>query len=164
MIDEIWKPLPIFPNHEVSNLGRVRCIPPEDAYHSRGVYELKQYPRYAPRVQVGIDGKHIAISVAKAVLLAFIGECPPEHVITYADGNKSNCALSNLSYRLNNQAAQRERAKQQHERRRIKTAEQIAEIKRLRADGVALREIARRFNVHYSYISYIASGKRLQNV
>ena len=92
MTNEIWLPIPDYPDYDVSNLGRVRsrrsgteCIlkPSKQKYHTVQLYST--------------DGKKY-YSVHRLVLLAFVGERPDGSVIRHRDGNTSNNALTNLTY------------------------------------------------------------------
>ncbi len=112
METEIWKPIPDYPEYEVSNLGNVRSY----RMGGNGIrsiasnpHLLKQFTDHKhPRLHVNIlkGNKHQVICTHRLVLMAFIGPCPPGQEGCHNDTNYLNNNLSNLRWdtRKNNRA------------------------------------------------------------
>lgn len=87
----------------ISSLGRVVSLG-KGVYNGRkDVYKEPRLltPKMDNTLKVGIskDTKNTTLRIAKAVLEAFV-PAPKEYtVIEYKDGNKYNCAISNICYR-----------------------------------------------------------------
>ena len=117
LITEVWKPVPGWPNYEVSNLGRVKRIPcwSENKYKwlkERLLKITKDRSRGASKkyvycyVNLGTSKKIKMFSVARLVLLAFVGPPRPDQECRHLDDNSENCVLENLEWgtRLENRA------------------------------------------------------------
>jgi len=100
-VEEQWKPIEEFPAYEVSSLGRVRS-------KERYIY-TRTYPAQIMKNFIGNNGcvmvklrdgkKQYRRSVAKLVLLAFIGPPPKgSKQVLHIDSNQQNNALSNLCW------------------------------------------------------------------
>lgn len=90
--EEIWKTVEEFPDYEVSNFGKVR----------KWYLTYYRYPNpaKAPNGSLKIsfieDGGTHARMLGKVVYETFMGCQTNTHDINYLDGDKTNCALSNL--------------------------------------------------------------------
>lgn len=99
---EIWKDIEEFKDsYQVSNLGRVRS---KERYINTRTYPsqiMRQYIRNNNSVQVNLrNGKsQVSRSVAKLVLLAFVGQ-PPKNAkqVKHLDRNPNNNRLDNLEW------------------------------------------------------------------
>ena len=97
MIDEIWKPIPNYPNYEISNYGRVKSL----NYRMKGYAQvLKLNPDTDGYYQLGIrNGSLKTVKAHALVAQMFIGERPsPKHHVNHIDGDKTNNHVSNLEY------------------------------------------------------------------
>lgn len=95
MSTEKWKPIKGFHNKFVSNHGRVRWLRPLD----RTVY-YRTYPTAtgALSLQIKEDGIPHNLRLSRLVGEAFCSDFHPSLVTAYKDGDKSNCAASNLRW------------------------------------------------------------------
>ena len=95
-MNEVFKPIPDWPNYEISTLGRVRnvrfnrflTLTPKPC--NRGI----SYPS----VWLSRDGHKQQFFVHSLVLNVFIGERPEGAHCRHKDRNTNNCCLSNLEY------------------------------------------------------------------
>ena len=95
-MNEIFKPIPDWPNYEVSNLGRVRnvrfnrflTLTPKPC--NRGI----SYPS----VWLSPHGRKKQFLVHSLVLRVFVGERPDGQHVRHKDRDTNNCCLSNLEY------------------------------------------------------------------
>lgn len=90
MDNEAWRPVPDFPNYEISNLCRVR--------NSRGkilraIYDPScRYVRYCFRY----EGHQLTKNAHRVMWRAFYGEIPAGLQLNHIDGNRQNNAMGNL--------------------------------------------------------------------
>lgn len=98
---ERWKPVPGFDGYEVSDLGRVRsCYTRERVL--RGSTSAAGYIYISLR-RAGVTHRRTA---HRLVMDAFVGPCPAGMEIRhFPDNDRSNNALSNLSYGSRSQNA-----------------------------------------------------------
>ncbi|MBN9520678.1 HNH endonuclease [bacterium] len=90
--DELWRPIPDYPKHEASSLGRIR--------HARRGRILNGSVTKDGYRQVSVRGpgrKRVA-SVHRLVASAFHGRPPAGHVCNHLDGRKLNNLPSNLEW------------------------------------------------------------------
>lgn len=94
MIDEIFKPIPGFPDYEVSNMGAVRSL------KRRAARILKTPPDNKGYQQVVLchNGHSVHTRVHVLVMLAFVGPRPDGLEICHNDGIPGNNQLLNLRY------------------------------------------------------------------
>lgn len=106
MAEEIWKIIPGFENYKASNLGQIRKIVhvPKSAF---GPAHIVDGPLMKPTLRkkdnyliVGLisNGKQYQKGLHQFILLAFVGHPPEGQQTLHADGIRTNCLLSNLSY------------------------------------------------------------------
>lgn len=98
---EIWKPIPGYKEYKVSNHGKIKRIGGADARgNQRRGKSLKPQKNKGGYLYVLLceNGKPKYMSVHKAVMSAFVGECPSGLEINHIDENKENNSLSNLEY------------------------------------------------------------------
>lgn len=132
-------------------------------------YELKPYPIGRKGAYLGValrvGGCTVRTSVHKLVMETFIGPCPDGLEICHADGNGHNNRLDNLRYDTKQANAKDRDGHPTHQRGQQNpssklTDDQAEEVRRLRAAGMKLRDIAGRFGIRESTVSRIANGVR----
>jgi hypothetical protein len=94
MTTEEWRPLAGFPDYQVSSLGRVVSYKRGEPYEMVGGYNQRGYRHVT---LVGAD-RMICRTVHKLVALAFLGPTPDGLQVRHIDGDKLNCAVSNLAF------------------------------------------------------------------
>jgi hypothetical protein len=93
---EVWKPIPGYPNYDVSTKGRIRAWKPRWGRNQPRLKEprfLKPWLRggYA---HVTLERQHY--TVHELLLMTFRGPRPPGQVSRHLDDIKANCTLDNL--------------------------------------------------------------------
>jgi hypothetical protein len=160
---ENWRAIPGYEGrYEASDLGRVRSL--------RIKHRYTDEPRDVPfvlrlradrktgylRVCLGEYNKH---SVARLVLSAFVGPCPPGMQVAHQDGSRTNNAISNLRWMTcgDNNLQKRQHgtaaAGERNKMHKLTTAA-VREI-RQRARTETPTELARRFGVSPSAVSLV---------
>lgn len=170
-MDEEFKKLPDFPDYSISNLGRVRrdvatrnCK--AGTFIKRTVIRLG----YRAVTIYNSKGKRVWIQVHQLVCRAFNGECPGiEYEVAHYDGDPTNNCASNLRWATPKEnAADRTR----HGRTLFGTQchqtklneEQVIEIRRLRAQGMLLKDIAAKFPIAWGSINDITMRRTWKHV
>lgn len=162
----VYKDIPGFPGYRVGSDGTIWT---NKCRNRRGVYQREWVQRVTQPnndalylcVNLFVDRKTVRVKVARLVLLAFVGPCPPGMECCHGDGNPKNDALANLRWdtRLGNN---RDRRRHGTIPRGEKvggaklTAEQVKGIRGLRAGGMSLLAIAAKFNVSAGTVSEVA--------
>jgi hypothetical protein len=118
---------------------------------------------------VCVNGKQYVRRVHQLVMLAFVGECPDGQQVCHDDGNPANNALGNLRYGTPAaNAADRDRhgttARGERSGTSKLTAEQVAEIRAMKAKGCRRVDIATRFGVTPQAIGHVMKGKLWRHV
>lgn len=169
-MEEKWKPIPGFTDlYQVSDQGRIWSCRNE---------KLRKITQFAKDgywfVQLHNSGKRSLFTVHRLVMLAFEGECPDGYEVNHIDGDKTNCALSNLEYCTvsdNKKHAYRTGLAswrpphpgfgKENKRYNAKIDEKaVTYIHQLRSKGLKHREIAEQLNLSQAAVSLILSGKR----
>lgn len=162
---EIWRPIPGFRTwYEVSESGRVRRIKSTHRHPAGKILKPQRawdrtYKSYALRKGNGYKN----LKASRIVASAFIGRCPRGYQVNHIDGNKLNDHYTNLEY-----VTQTENMRhamrlgllsrgEEHPPSKLKEAD-IAEIRRLCKKGVKQRDIAKRFGISQSNVSFISRG------
>lgn len=154
---EVWKPIPLWPEYEVSNLGRIRRARP-GRYCRLKVGDLLK-PRPAnngyPRVTLSRQGQTVYKNVHTLVCEAFHGPKPsPAHEVAHWDGDRANPRADNLRWALHEEN-QDDRARLGRWGNGRITAADAAEI---RSSALPSDELARRFGLVRSTINRIRKG------
>jgi hypothetical protein len=107
----------------------------------------------------------VRLYIHRAVLYAFIGECPVGMECRHLDGNPKNNNLCNLKWgtRLENAhdtTRHGHRHTGQHAAFSTMSNENAQQVRQLRKQGTTYRAIADIFNVSHTTIIKIAKGKR----
>ena len=172
MPEEIWKDIPGYEGrYQVSNLGRVRSLGFWLEHGCRGGRTVRQY--YPPHFCEGDEDKfgHRRVSLSKPgaprkrclvhklVMLVFVGECPEGKEVCHNDGDPRNNRLENLRYDTRSEN-QRDKFRMNRYPRQKLTEEDVAEIRKHIADGVPLKDIARKYNVGHRQICYIKNNQQ----
>ena len=154
---ERWLTIPRFPSHEVSDLGRVR--------NARTGLVRKPAPsdsRY-PRVRINMRGVAKSVLGHKAVLEAFVGRAPSRrHRVAHEDGDKTNCRLLNLSWKLarHNEADKRRHGTAPRGFSGHKRSDHVPAVREMLARRMSYTCIGRVVGLHRSSVSRIARGLR----
>lgn len=177
---EVWRPVPGYEGFcEVSNLGRVRSVTRMLSYVSGGrqlsravngrvlAQTVDKGPAAYGRLQVKLVGAGGAKThlVHRIVALAFIGPCPDGMQVAHNDGNPANNEAGNLRYAT---PLENTRDKFAHGtvlrgsdvgNAKLNGA-QVAKIRRDRANGDKVREVAARYGISQAQVSRICNGTR----
>jgi hypothetical protein len=100
---EEWRPVPGFPNYEVSSEGRVRSLdhvvwggPRAGFYTKKG--RMLRPGAASHNYPTVVLGRGNTRTVHSLVAEAFIGPYPPGQEVRHKDGDRSNPRLENLEY------------------------------------------------------------------
>ena len=156
MIEEKWRQHPIYTDHEVSNLGRVRRY-------------LKPFKMSNGYPHVSLGGVKKRDYVHSLVMEAFVGPLPIGQVTRHLDGDKNNNALSNLCYGTyeENMADRKLHGGGNHGSRHglsKLTEEQVREIRGKISLGWKTDYVASEYGVSRRLIGMIAQGRRWKHV
>lgn len=102
---EVWKPVEGWDYYEISNCGRVRKWVRKIVRQESGRYGFQWYRRLVPiydekeglKVELRQDGKVKSTIVKNLVASAFL--FPRGKIVTYRDGDPTNCRIDNLCLR-----------------------------------------------------------------
>lgn len=156
---EQWLPIEGFPDYEVSSLGRVRS----NKYRESRVMKPRSVRGYRAAC-LRRDGQTYYLRVARMVLEAFVGSCPPDHEAAHLDGNKTNDTVENLAWVTHKENVAHRRlhgtytSGEKHAPAKLRQKD-VDEIKRLREDGAPVRELALQFKVHEATVYSLLAGK-----
>lgn len=108
LLTEEWRDIPGWPNYQASNLGRIKRLAGFSIDGKRRLREriLKQRNDPSRRgsnyiytsVQLGNSEHHEPFSVARLVLLAFVGPPGPGEECRHLNDISTDCKLSNLAW------------------------------------------------------------------
>ena len=168
---ETWKPVAGYEGaYEVSDLGQVRSL---DRIGGRGRrFKGKLLVQHLdgsgyPFVSLCSHGKALPHSVARLVLEAFVGACPPNmEACHFPDPNRENNRLTNLRWdtRSSNHADKLVHGTdvrgEKHGQAKL-TTEQVLSI---RGSNLPHAELARQFGVGPTQISRIRNHERWSHV
>lgn len=137
--------------------GQLRKITP--VRHRQGYYQISAHADGAQRFPL----------IHRLVLEAFVGPCPSGHECRHLDGSRTNNALSNICWgsKSDNAADKVQHGTATRGERsssaRLTTAD-VIEIRRLRAAGWRLRELADKYGITDKGISRICLRKTWAHV
>lgn len=153
--------------YQVSDQGRVRSLDRvlSDGRRWRGgLLSTKKGGGRHVCIRLCKDGKHHWRGLHRLVLTAFVGPCPEGMEGAHNDGTPANNALDNLRWdtRSGNHADKVVHGTSAHgERNNLAklSADDVQQIRRMRAEGALLSEIAQRFHVTNANVSSIINHK-----
>lgn len=165
-MEEKWKSIPGWPGYEVSDWGNVHSY--KRRVKGRGRWVIDESPQRVlkasldrengyRRVILCHNGKPKLCTVARLVLLAFVGPCPEGMEACHTDCNSENDRLDNLRYdtHINNSYD----GVGSHAKTRL-TNKRAVVVKQLAADGLSDEELASMFGVSVSTIANCRLGHR----
>lgn len=168
---EQWRPIPGFPNFEVSDHGHVRSLNRilRDGRKWKA-RDLKPKPSPSGHLCVRLceDGHHWKW-VHRIVLEAFIGACPDGMEGCHNNGNPKDNRLANLRWdtRAGNHADKWRHGTMivgEANNKAKLNAFKVRKIREMYREGVSKAQIGRRFQVTKQNISFIVSGKTWRHV
>jgi HNH endonuclease/NUMOD4 motif len=146
MHDDFWRPISGYPNYQVSRSGQVQSLTRNrllaQVRGPRGYYTVNLYRNGRPRCCL----------VHRLVAAAFLGVIPAGWQVNHMDGRKDNNCLDNLEIvtaEANRLHAQRKgllRVGEANHKARL-TENNVRDIRRMRAESVRVRYIARQYDV-----------------
>ncbi len=166
---EEWRPVVGYEGlYEVSDQGRMRCLPGKQAgKEGRGkVAKIARFHRYGHRAHATIltkDGERRRRMLHTLVLEAFVGPRPSGMLGCHKDDNKDNNRLGNLYWGTPKQNAAdavrngKRAIGEAHHATKL-TAKQVGEIRTLKG-ALSRKTIAMRFGVSLSTVADIHSGR-----
>jgi hypothetical protein len=164
---EIWRPIPGFPQYQVSSEGRVR---------TRFGRVLKTHEVKGGYERVGltaVSGRRRNFLVHRLVTLAFYGPCPQGMEVNHENGHVYDNALRNLEYVTPRQNVQhslkvlgRRRAAGECHGNAVLTNKQVLELRLAWASGLykTKRSLAARFGISVYVCGDILNGKTWRSV
>lgn len=167
MVEE-WRPAVGHFGYEVSNLGNVRSY----RRHGRGSAALSDEPHPIKlltdpqgylRFTVSVDGKQKRRGVHQLVAETFLADTWFDGaIVCHNDGNPANNRASNLRWAT---WAENTADRAVHGTLGLRrSAEEIAEIRRLYEMGFYQREIARVFKTTQAYVHEVVTSKKRKDV
>jgi hypothetical protein len=155
MQQEIWKRVAWLPRYEVSNMGRVR-----DSTTGRIKLPTIAAETGFPVVNLySVSGTNVR-NVHSIVAEAFVGPRAPGDMVVHIDGNRRNCAASNLRYEpLSSRRAKRASAESPSFSPKL-TAEQAAQIRTRANYGESVTLLAAEFGISPAHVSGIKNGRK----
>ena len=178
---EVWKSILGYENYEVSNMGNVRSL---DRYITRAiakggglqkckgrllkwVISTHKYPRAS--VQLSKKGHSKRYSVHGLVMIAFVGNPPPDNEINHKNGKALDNKLSNLEYCTHKENAIHAYKSglicppsfrgENHGMAKLND-EEVQQIRNMRqTTSLTIREIAKMYKVSKSLIGAIENRK-----
>lgn len=156
-----WKPF-FGGVYEVSDAGDVKRIKP-----GRGamVGHCLAHPIDSsgyPNISFCVDGKQNQFRLHNVVAELFLGDRPDGTEINHKDGDKANCAASNLEYvtkSVNIKHAHDAGLIRKPGRRSQLTRVDVIAIRDMRENGETQGNIAKRFGIDQGHVSAIVNNK-----
>lgn len=168
--EQEWRPIPGWPNYEISVWGDIRRTTPSRCARAGSVLAPFFRDNGYAQVILYVGGKGQRFLVHRLVALTFLGPQPsPNHEVAHLSGNRGNNHYQNLRWVTHRE---NEAHKDQHGTRlrgsavgtaRLNEAH-VALIKGELALGKTQTEIARAFRVSQSTIHLIARNKVWRHV
>lgn len=167
---EEWRDIPGVPGYQASSLGRVRSL--DRTVRSRGGQRthrgrvLTQSPHQRGYLLCTpcVNGRPRTIQVHRLVMLAFVGPLLKGLWTAHNDGNPANNELRNLRY---DTVSGNQKDKVAHGTALIGerangaklNEHSVAELRRLRAAGMLITDLAERFGVSRANASRVCRGE-----
>jgi hypothetical protein len=156
---ENWKRLSEYPEHEISDYGKIR--------RNGKILKLTSDKNGYDIAVISYKGKRNMFRVARLVACSFIPNPENLPTVDHIDRNKANNHVDNLrwatfSTQTNNRDCNF--SKGETHPRSCWTEEQVIEIKKLNKTGLGCRKIAKILNCHHRKVQSAISGwKHLDN-
>lgn len=169
---ENWRPVVGWEGlYEISDQGRVRSLDRliEFADGRRRLFHGKilkhGFSKGYPRVNLSRDDVAYCALIHQMVLASFVGPVPEGQEVRHFDGNRKNCTLGNLLYGApsENYADRVRIGGGNHGERNGQsklTAESVASIRLMCAQGISQGKIAEFFGIDQSHVSDIKNCYR----
>lgn len=160
---EIWKPVPDWPEYEVSNLGKVKRVAPGMGTKNGRVLRNRKLKSGYLRVSLCRNSKKVDFLVHRLVASAYLdGDVSLD--VCHFDGDRENCASSNLRYdtRKGNMAdAIRHGTTPRGERCETNkhSEKTVKQIKKLLDEGLGLTACSKLFGIPISTVQGIKEGR-----
>lgn len=167
---DIWRDIPGYPGYKASINGQIKSfkIYPEGKLLSP-FFNNSGFSGGRLEVNIRRNKKPLKRSVAYLILLAFVGDRPPDHHVCHNDGDPHNNRLDNLRYdtpRENSTDRWKHNTMMDGEKhhKAMFTNEQVKSI-RIEADrtGQSISSIAKQCNVSPQIMGLILRGKTYKN-
>lgn len=163
------RPFPLNPHYRVYRDGRIEsCLTPGRRGGPSDQWRLIRpgvndsgYPYFSPKV----DGRHKEVTVHKAVLLTWIGPCPPGMLCRHLDGDKLNCHLDNLRWGTPQENADDARHLGELTLGEARSNAKLTDLERQmvvtgKLTGLSLADMAEHFGVTRPTLHYVCYGRR----
>ena len=172
---EMWKPIKVAEDYEVSNFGRVRSV---DRINAKGwrytgrLLKLQKDKKGYLTVGIMVSGKPKTFKVHRLVAFAFLDKVEGKEQINHIDGDKTNNNVMNLEW-CNNAENQlhavrvglKSRPKGEKNARATLTEQKVSIIKLFLQKGWgSYRDLARLFGVKKSLVADIGMGRTWKEV
>ncbi len=159
---EQWLPVPGREGeYEVSDQGRIRSLDREVVQRRKG--KILAPGRSSNGYPSVVMGQRDSRTVHAVVATAFLGPCPKGQQVRHKDGNRSNAALSNLTYGTpveNRADADRHQTSVRgSEYRTAKLTEKTARVVKALKGKVSQSKLAKRFKVSPAAIQAVHDGR-----
>lgn len=156
-MSEVWENIPGFEKiYQVSNRGRVRSLDRVDNKGKmlRGII-LKCQPTTTGyrAVSLSKNGKEKSYTIHRLVAVAFIRKQAGKEFVNHINGKRTDNRLINLEY-----CNQRENVRHYYATPNL-TNKELLKIRRLRKNGLFLRQIAQKFHLSVSTVVRICKGQ-----
>lgn len=151
-------------NYEASNLGNVRRkTPGRKTWPGRVI--VKHLLKVGYHV-VGptINGRNVNMYVHKIVAELFIGPCPDGCEVNHIDGNKTNNRVDNLEYVTHCENMRHARRNNMIKDRCRLTADDVRNVRQLRASGHSYSQIARKAGVSIGHAWDIVNAIKRKDI
>jgi len=165
---ETWVQVIDFPEYEVSDLGRVRRVASARGAVSGCVLRPYQSNGYL-KVTLTANGRRRKAAVHRLVLESFSGKPVPGLECCHGNGVRSDNRLENLRWASrseNMQDAKKHGTAAIGERNghAVLRAEDVVEIRKLRACGEKVKVLSEKFNVRHQTISDICTRRNWKHI
>jgi hypothetical protein len=161
---ETWKALPGYPGYEASTLGRIRSLL-AGTPRIRKPKRLNSGYLWLPLFR-GSRSNTGGMTVHRAVLLAFRGECPPGHEAAHHDGDRLNNCLSNLRWKkhVHNEADKERHGTRPNGVRHYDAQLTEDDVRAIRSSTEPLKTLAARHGTTYQNIWCVRHRKSWRHV
>jgi hypothetical protein len=175
-MEEIWKPILGYEGYyEISNTGRVKCLPRKGSGCKNYVYFKKITPPkdnvHYPTFSLNVGGKSKSLMLHRVLAIHFIQNPENKLQVNHIDGNKSNNDLSNLEWVSPSENIYHglslgimNTAKGVDKPHARFTENDVRNIKTRLINGDIGSHIAKDYGVHKGLIYYIKNGRTWKHI